>query len=272
MRSTDGETPAPQPIPVSSAIRNAFATVADVFERRRWLAVLLSVEVGVILVAALAVHLAQFDDFGQRVGIDFRQYTAATSAWIDGHGFYHSWQLAGPYPVPPQEYRANVLPVLYPPPMVLLLLPFSAAPILAPLWWILPIGITSAVVCYWRPAPWSWPLLTMAALSADSVWLTISGNPGLWMTAALALATVWKWPAVVVLLKPSLALFALVGIKARSWWISLGIVILVTIPFGGMWIDFLTALRNTTGTSLFHSVNNVPMMLIPLIAWAARRR
>ena len=257
---------------MSRVIRRAFAPLADLLERRRWLAILLSVEVGVILVGALVVHMVQFGDLEQRVAVDFRQYTAATSSWAGGHGFYHSWQLVGPYPVPRQEYRPDVLPVLYPPPAVLLFLPFTMAPILAPLWWILPIAIVGTVVWYWRPAPWAWPLLTMAALSADTVWLTISGNPGLWTTAALALGTVWKWPAVLVLLKPSLAPFALVGVMARSWWISLGIVVLVAVPFGGMWIEFLTALRNTTGTSLVHSVNNVPMMLIPLIAWAARRR
>jgi hypothetical protein len=32
----------------------------------------------------------------QRVAIDYRTYIPAAQSWLDGTGFYHAWQLAGP--------------------------------------------------------------------------------------------------------------------------------------------------------------------------------
>jgi hypothetical protein len=187
-----------------------------------------------------------------------------------GDGFYQPWQLEGPYQMPRDEFVIDRIPVLYPPYAILLLLPFALVPILAPLWWIVPIAITLAVVAHFRPRPWTWPFLTLSVLSADTMWLAISGNPVMWATAFLALGTMWGWPSVGVLVKPSLAPFALVGVRTRGWWVAIALLALVSVPFLALWRDFAVALSNERGVGLLYSANNIPMLLIPLLAWWGR--
>lgn len=100
----------------------------------------------------------------------------------------------------------------------------------------------------------------------------IDGNPSMWIAAFAAAGTVWAWAYVLVLLKPSLAPFALLGVRHRSWWIALGVAVLVSIPFAGMWLDWITALRNAD-QDLLYSLRDAPIVLIPLIAyWGSSRR
>jgi len=90
------------------------------------------------------------------------------------------------------------------------------------------------------------------------------------MTAAVALGTVIGWPSVLVLLKPTLAPFSLIGIRTRGWWVAavaLGVVSLAMLPG---WFDYLTVMRNFEGGSLMYSLDQYPLMVIPVIAWAAR--
>jgi hypothetical protein len=83
--------------------------------------------------------------------------------------------------------------------------------------------------------------------------------------AAVALGFAFRWAFVGVLLKPSLFPFALLGIRDRSWWIALAIVIVGSLPFGSMWLDWITAVSNSTG-GLFYSLQDVPILLLPVIA------
>jgi hypothetical protein len=113
---------------------------------------------------------------------------------------------------------------------------------------------------------------------AACVWFPITGtkliygNPSMWVAAAIALATVWRWPAALVLLKPTLAPFALIGIHRRSWWITLAIMVAVTLLFLPMWADAVRVLvdsRNPAG--LLYSVAEIPMVVVPVIAWLGGR-
>jgi hypothetical protein len=104
--------------------------------------------------------------------------------------------------------------------------------------------------------------------------LLYTGNPTIWLSAAVALGTVWGWPAVAVALKPTLLPFALVGVKRRSWWLVAGLGVLVSIPFWGMWLDWFHAVTNAYGWRVgpLYSLGDVPWLLAPVIAWRASRR
>jgi hypothetical protein len=66
-----------------------------------------------------------------RLGIDYGMYIDAAERWLIGEAFYLSHQLAGPYQV-------AHLDVLYPPPVLALLVPFTILP--AMLWWLIPLS------------------------------------------------------------------------------------------------------------------------------------
>jgi hypothetical protein len=99
-----------------------------------------------------------------------------------------------------------------------------------------------------------------------------TGNPVIWCIAALALATVWRGAAPFALLKPSLAPFAAFGIRDRSWWIGMAAFVALSVPFGSMWLDWLTSVVNSRGGGLLYSALEAPMLALPLVAWLGRTR
>lgn len=224
------------------------------------LGVLFAYEVALLL-RSTAVH--------QYAGYDYRTYMDAARDWLAGDGFYEAYQLAGPYPVVATE-------ILYPPPILLLLVPFTVLP--AATWWAVPLGIIGAVVWSLRPSRWGWvavlacvvlPFPKGMSMTQDIVF---NGNPGMWIAAAVALALRFPAAGPWVLLKPTLAPLALVGIRHRSWWVGLGAFVVACVAFLPMWPDYLTVLRNaqTAGPSVLYSIANVPLVAIPLVAWVSR--
>lgn len=202
-------------------------------------------------------------DAGARFGLDFRLYLDATRSWMAGEGFYFPWQFAQPYGMDPA-------PILYPPPILLLLIPFTILP--AFLWWAVPLSVVVWAVWRHHPARWSWPLLVLLFGWASGPWLVWAGNPMMWAAAAVAYATVRGWSGPLVLLKPSLAPFALVGIRTRGWWVTLAIVGVVSFAFLPMWAEYLTILRNfDSGRGLGYSFPDYPMLAGIVLAWAAGR-
>lgn len=199
---------------------------------------------------------------------DHELYMLQAQRVLDGGPLYQPFQLAGPYGA-----YANGLetwPELYPPTAVyLLFVPMSLLP--AVLWWAIPITIVAVVVWHWRPGLWAWVFI-LAALAVPRSWSTIlTGNPVLWMTAFVALGTIYGWPAILVVLKPTLAPFALLGINTGRWWVAvlaLGVVSLAMLPG---WLDYLTVMRNFQGGSLLYSLDQYPLMAIPVVAWLGRR-
>jgi hypothetical protein len=151
--------------------------------------------------------------------------------------------------------------------------PFTVLP--ATLWWAIPLGLPSWAVLRMRPAPFAWPLI--AACLAMPVFgvKVLTGNPVLWIQAAIALACLYSWPSVLVLLKPSLAPLALLGANRRSWLAALGVLALASIPFGWMWRDWIASVSNVEGGGLLYSMSDWPLVALPLVAWlgsASRRR
>jgi hypothetical protein len=200
-------------------------------------------------------------------GCDYTALTGAASRWLTGGGFYVPYQVAGPYEV--AAHTGADSPIMYPPTMLLLFVPFTILPAL--LWWLIPLAVTAWVVASHRPRPLVWPVLALLALFPMTLWAVATGNPTLWMMAAVALGTRYGWPAVVLVLKPTLAPFALIGITGRSWWLALAALALLSLAFLPMWADYLAVASNVrTPMGALYSFNHVPALLIPVVAWLGR--
>lgn len=203
---------------------------------------------------AMAALKPNFNGYG---AIDYTLYMEATQRWLGGGPFYEPYQLNGPYPI-------RMGDVLYPPNGLLLFVPFTFLP--AALWWAVPLGITAWAVWRMRPSPVAWPFIALCLFWPAFVARTVAGNPVIWVMAAVALGCLYKWPSIFVLLKPSLFPFALIGIRDRSWWIALAAWALVSLPFGLMWLDWTRAVTNSTGGGLLYSFQDIPILLLPVIA------
>ncbi len=201
------------------------------------------------------------------VGVDLHLYQSATRSWLDGDGFYHARQLAGPYHIEGSDTVGGG-DILYPPVILVLLVPFTILPEI--LWWIVPALAFGWALWRLHPARWAWPLLALGAALPWNIDVVIRGNPVIWVAAAFAVGCVIAGPAVLVLLKPSLFPFAFMGINQRGWWIFLGLFALACVPFGALWLDWGRALLNSDG-SLGYSVRDAQLLMIPLVAWLARR-
>ena len=195
-------------------------------------------------------------------GIDFRIYRDAAQRWMEGASFYLPHQLAG-------RYEIQTGDVLYPPNALVIFAPFVYLP--AVLWWLIPIGVIGAVVWLLRPAPWAWPFIALCLAWPPTALTIVVGNPVLWMVAAFALGLRYRWPAVLVFLKPAVFPFAFWGGRSGEWWKALIGLAFVSLAFGSMWFDWLITLANSNGT-LLYSIQQVPLFLIPLVAWLGRSR
>jgi hypothetical protein len=199
-----------------------------------------------------------------KIAIDYNLYVEATQRFLEGGGYYLPYQVAGPYDATPGV-------ILYPPPFILVMLPFLVLP--WPFYWALPIAAVVWAAWKHRPRiPW-WPVIAFCFWWPGTLITLVAGNPVLLFTGAMALATLWYWPAVWIFLKPSLFPFALFGIWKRSWWIGLAVFVLVAIPFGAMWIDYVHVLLNAQHElGLLYNFSQAPTLALPLAVWAGRRR
>ena len=229
---------------------------------------------GAIVALTVVIALIAFPvRLDQRLGVDYWLYRDATRVWLGGAPFYPIHQLRGPYDITAGD-------ILYPPVAIWLFVPFAIpngpelSVLMAAVWWLVPLGATAIAIVALRPRPWTWPILVLC-LSNPTVILKIwTGNPVIWSMAALAVACVlpWRTSAPFVLLKPSLAPFALFGIRRRSWWIGAAALVALSLPFGGLWADWLTTVVNSRGGGLLYSSLEAPFLLLPLAAWLGRRR
>jgi hypothetical protein len=234
--------------------------------RRRRIAIAAALSVAVFALPLAFVAITP-DALEQPFGVDFALYRDVAIRWLAGGPYFEPYQLAGPY-----EIRAG--DVLYPPVGLWLFVPFAIVPaaIAGLLWWGIPIGATAWAVARLRPRPEVWPVIALCVAWPTTPLKTWTGNPVIWSVAALALGTLYRWPSVFVLLKPSLAPFALFGANRRSWWIALAVLVALCVPLGSLWIDWLASLGNSRGGGLLYSALELPMLLVPLVAWLGRTR
>jgi hypothetical protein len=213
-----------------------------------------------ILSGALLFQIVYANRVG--IGVDFHQYLGHVERWQTTGQLYLPHQLAGPTQVMDGD-------PLYPPTILWLLLPFRVLP--EAIWWLVPSTIIVGTLVRLRPAPWTWPLLAIVALWPRTPALFLYGNPGMWMVAFICLALWRPWAGPLILLKPSLAPFALLGFGRRSWFIALAVVLVGSIPFGSLWVDYVTVLRNSS-VPLTYSLLDLPLTLAPVIAYLGRTR
>lgn len=265
---------------VTSRAARRFVDIANTFRGTqrfgtlqfpRWL--ILALCLGAVAFGVFQVASA-WEGYWQHIGLfagaDYRIVTAAAERWLSGEGFYYSYQLAGPYDIKAMD-ALEISPIMYPPTMLVLLVPFTVLP--AVLWWAVPLGVIGWALYRLRPAPVVWPVLVLLLMFPTTLNAIATGNPILWFTAALSLGTLYSWPAVLLLLKPTIAPFALIGIWRREWWIGAAALAAVSLLFLPMWFDYLTVLGNTRyGLGFLYSLNQWPMLFIPVLAWLGNAR
>lgn len=196
------------------------------------------------------------------VALDFTMYLDHTRRALEGGSFYLDRQLHGHYSIVTGDSY-------YPPTTMLLFAPFLVLPAL--LWWIVPLAIIAAVVVHWRPSLWGLVAIAWCVWWWRSVQIVALGNPSMWLAAAVAAGTVVGWPYALVILKPTLLPIAALGAGRRSFWLALAVIALLSLPFGRQWLDYAHAALDSS-VQWSYSLNDVPIVLIGVIAWLASPR
>ena len=215
------------------------------------------------LAALEAVMLFRIIDDQDAVGTDLAYFQSIAQRWLDTGVWYTADQLAGPYPV------ETLVTNLYPPHALYLFVPFLVLP--AILWWVIPLGVIASVVWWCRPAPWVWPILAAIVLFPKTLNPVIYGNTDMWIAAFIAGGVRWAWPATLVTIKPSLLFFAAIGILQRSWWIAAAVLVLISLPLLGLWLQYPTVMLNSSA-KFWYSFGNLPFFVLPLVAWIGSTR
>ena len=196
------------------------------------------------------------------VGTDHTFYREVGQRWLDTGVYYLPHQLAGPYQV-----QADV-DVLYPPLALLLFVPLVWMPF--PLWWIVPGVVVGLTLWKLRPALWTWPIMAALLAWPRGVSNLIYGNSDMWIATFICGGLLIAWPAVLVVMKPSVIPFALIGARRRSWWIAAAGLAILSLFMIQLWQEFVVAIRNSDA-EWYYSLDDMPPLFIPVVAWLGRR-
>lgn len=172
------------------------------------------------------------------IGIDLNVYLGYTRQWLSTGEWYRPEQLAGPYNV--EAIMGNV----YPPTLLYLTVPFALGLPMV-LWWAIPVGIVALTFWRHRPAWWAWPLLAFVFCYPRTWTVIVLGNPAMWAIAFAVAGTAWGWAAWGAALKLTFAPLVLVGRSRRAWLVGGAVTVMLCVPFGSLWLDYVTVLRNT---------------------------
>lgn len=227
----------------------------------RWL---LAPTIGILLAISIST-VAYWSQLWPERGTDYHYFVAQADRWVSGDGFYVPRQLTGPYVMTIHDNK-------YPPPALLLFLPFVWLPGL--LWWVIPLVAIVIFVIRQRPAPWAWPLIAVACLPPRTLAIVLWGNSTMWVAAFVALGLWAAWPSLLIMFKPYFAPFMLIGVHRRAWWLAAFALLVVNIGLIPTWAEYLTAWRNAGASwpSLDYSPLDLLILSIPLVAWLARTR
>lgn len=195
-------------------------------------------------------------------GLDFRHYLDGARRFLDTGSPYLPSDVAG-------SFRFSDETFLHPPISLYLFVPFLWLP--AVLWWAIPLTVTGWCLWSWRPAPWTWPILALAAAWPRLHGAIAFGNTDMWVLAAVTAGLQFGWPALMIVIKPSLGFLVIAGIRHRSWWLGWIVVALLCVPFTALWGDWVRVVINSPG-DLVYSIAPVPYLLAPVVAWVGRTR
>lgn len=201
------------------------------------------------------------------IGYDLAIYVERTRSWLDGTGFYLPRQLDGPYVIRNGD-------ALYPPPTILLFLPWAlGAP--AFLWWLIPLATVAVSLRRLQPPLWArGVLIALVLVYGRTLIAIILGNPSIWAFAGILAGAAFGWPALLALVKPVLAPFALIGARRRSWWTGLAVVAVVALAFGPMWLDYARVLVNARNErEVGYVIGEIPTAaVLAVVGLASHRR
>jgi hypothetical protein len=227
--------------------------------------------VGVSLALLFAVggllaagYIAQADRVP--IGLDWIGYRRGVERLVSTGSPYEPFQLAGPF-------RPEHLDFIHPPSALPLFAPFTLLPTpfdyLA--WMGVPVVLT--IVLLARTAWWSWPIIAVLGVSANTLITYINGNSSMWLAAAFGWSLYLGWPAGLLALKPSLAPLLLPGFRKRPVAVvALAVApIVLTLPFLHAWSDFVTVLRNAEGIDPTYSLVQWPVFVIVALPWLTTR-
>jgi hypothetical protein len=224
---------------------------------RRPIYVGLAAVLGALAVAEVVLGFTTFG-WGPDIGLDFSIYLNAADRFVNGGSWFLARQLSGPYDVKMGD-------VLYPVSSVWLFAPFLVVPKI--LWWTA-IPIFVGLVLSFRPKPWTWPVFAMCFVFPYTSIRFVTGNPAMWLAVFEALGLRVGFPAALVLIKPTMAPFALVGARSRWWWVAVAALGLATLP--GL-AEYVRVVRDANiGDSWLYPFFDVPLFLIPIAAYFGR--
>lgn len=226
----------------------------------RPVAVGLTIVLGVLAVVSFVTTVT--GPFGAYLDYDRFHYVEAARRWLESGTPYLANEVAGPFVYSPGTF-------LHPPISLYLFTPFIVIPSIV--WWVIPVSIVAGAILYWRPAAWTWPILALIALWPRTAGVLIVGNSDLWIAAFVALGLRWSWPAVLVVIKPSYLPLALIGARRRTWWTAAAVVLIVALPFGSLWSEWISVILHAS-TNASYSVPSLPLILAPIVAWIGRTR
>lgn len=169
-----------------------------------------------------------------------------------------------------EPYRAEGVTNIYPPLAMYLFVPLAYVPIA--LWWIIPGAVFAWHLWDCRPAPWTWPVMAFLLGLFPTVSGLIYGSSTMWAVALICIGL--RHPAAMAALafKPVDAFLAVLYVRRRSFWLGLGVVALLAIPFGDLWVEWWRAITNIDGGTPLRNITGVPLLLIPVVAWLGRNR
>jgi hypothetical protein len=208
------------------------------------------------------------------VAWDFQHYVEAARRWVETGTPYLAHEVAG-------RFQFGDLTFLHPPISLVLFAPFLVLP--PALFWLIPLVGTAAIIATWQPARWTWPIMALQLNWPRFGGAVIVGNTDLWVVFFIAAGLRFGWPVLLLVIKPSIAPFAIVDVAAllradaipvRRWreiFVAAGALAVVGALFGRLWLEWLSVVRNSPADPLY-SIAAIPWLTIPMVGWIARRR
>ena len=215
-----------------------------------------------IVEAVVLVSIIE-EDPGWSLGMDYAFYVDVGRRWLASGSYYNLHQLAGPYDV------TLMVDVLYPPIALALFVPFTVVP--GVLWWGIPLTVLAVAWRRWKPDYRAWPVLLALIIWPRSMAAVFYGNTDMWVAAGIAGGLLAGWPAMLVLVKPTLLPFVFAGAWHRRWW-AIPVVLFASIAVAfPLWQDYLTTIGNLR-IGWEYSLGSLPLAFLPLVMWVSRAR